>query len=157
MPYFGEDMAKKKSKIVFVVQEITVTSVDIVGGNVIGVYTTMSQAKTAVILAKKRNKTNKNSKEETLYDIIMCPLDYLPEKQLDEYETVYEKALYDLIDKGLMEALVGEDGYFYYELTEEGRKMAKKLSKDGNETLIDNWLKKPDEEDDENDTNLGGE
>jgi len=157
MPYFGEVMAKNKSKIVFVVQEITVTSVDIVGGTVIGVYTTMSQAKTAVVLAKKRNKNKKDKKGDILYDIIMCPLDYLPEKQLDEYETIYEKALYDLIDKGLMEALVGEDGYFYYELTEEGRKMAKKISKDGDETLIDNWLKKPDEEEEEDDTNLGGE
>ena len=38
-----------------------------------------------------------------------------------------EKAIEELIQKDLMEALVGEDGLFYYELTEKGRKYAEKL------------------------------
>ena len=38
-----------------------------------------------------------------------------------------EKAIEELIQKDLMEALVGEDGLFYYELTDKGRKYAEKL------------------------------
>jgi hypothetical protein len=123
-----------KKIYVYVVQEITLSSNDIVGGVVIGVYSTINKAKKAIARAKKGIIYKKGSLTE--YDIVIVPIDELP-----AVDDVYEKALYGLIEKGYMEALIGEDGYFYYELTEEGVKMVDKIMEDedtkGGDTGID--------------------
>ena len=128
----------KKRKFIYVVQEITVTEYDIVGGVVVGAYDSASKARQAIKAHRQKNKDKHKSKENKSefieYDIVMCPMNKMPYS-----EDMYEKALYALIKKGLMEPLVGEDGYFHYELTEKGKKEVEKL-KDGN-SLIDDELK----------------
>tara|TARA_B100001564_G_C20062798_1_gene412689 strand:- start:60 stop:470 length:411 start_codon:yes stop_codon:yes gene_type:complete len=127
----------KKRKFIYVVQEITVTQYDIVGGVIVGAYDSAAKAREAVTAHKHKNKhkhKKKDSESEFIeYDIVMCPLNKIPYAK-----DLYEKALYSLIEKGLMEPLVGEDGYFHYELTEKGREEVEKLQ-DGN-SLIDDEL-----------------
>ena len=78
-----------------------------------------------LLLTLKRLDTIKELKAKSvakvLYDLITVPANQVP-TTTDEYE----KAIYELIDMDSWEALVGEDGYFYYELTEEGKERAKR-------------------------------
>ena len=106
-------------KYVYIVQEISCTEDDIIGGVIKGVYTTIPLAQAAI---KEFRRESKDKKEKVLYDLVMKRLDYMPMTSRD-----LEKAIEELIQKDLMEALVGEDGLFYYELTEKGRKHAEKL------------------------------
>jgi hypothetical protein len=111
-----------KTNFCYVVQEITCTETEILGGSVKGVYTTLPMAQKAVKEFRKKYK-KKQSEHVVLYEILMHKVDDLPLTDKD-----MEKTLEGLIKRGLMEPLVGEDGYFYYELTDLGEKMAKKLS-----------------------------
>jgi predicted transcriptional regulator len=106
-------------KYVYIVQEISCTEDDIVGGVIKGVYTTIPLAQAAI---KEFRRDSKKKNENVLYDLVMKRLDYMPMTSRD-----MEKAIEELIQKDLMEALVGEDGLFYYELTEKGKKYAEKL------------------------------
>lgn len=66
---------------------------------------------------------------QILYDVLEYAIDSEPpliqflkeekKKQEDEVESI----IMDLMSKGLVDQLVGEDGCFYYELTDLGRKM----------------------------------
>jgi mRNA-degrading endonuclease YafQ of YafQ-DinJ toxin-antitoxin module len=113
------------AKFCYVVQEVTCTESDVIGGSVKGVYSTLPMAQQAVKEFKKKYK-KKHKDDMVLYEIIMKQLDELPMTNGD-----LEKTLEGLIQKGLMEPLIGEDGYFYYELTDLGKEVAKKLSKGG--------------------------
>ena len=106
-------------KYVYIVQEISCTEDDIIGGVIKGVYTTIPLAQAAI---KEFRRESKDKKEKVLYDLVMKRLDYMPMTSRD-----MEKAIEELIQKDLMEALVGEDGLFYYELTDKGREYAEKL------------------------------
>ena len=106
-------------KYVYIVQEISCTEDDIVGGVIKGVYTTIPLAQAAI---KGFRRENKKKNEKVVYDLVMKRLDYMPMTSRD-----LEKAIEELIQKDLMEALVGEDGLFYYELTEKGRRYAENL------------------------------
>ena len=44
------------------------------------------------------------------------------------YEADLEKSLESLIKDGYMEALIGEDGLFYYELTEKGKQRMRDIT-----------------------------
>ena len=127
-----------KTNFCYVVQEITCTQTEILGGSVKGVYSTLPMAQKAVKEFKKKYK-KKQSDHMALYEILMHKVDDLPLTDAD-----LEKTLEGLIKRGLMEPLVGEDGYFYYELTDLGEKVAKKLNgglwpqdENGGETGID--------------------
>ena len=104
-------------KYIYVIQQIDIIEDQPIGGVVIGAFTNLKKARQSIkeLKAKERSK-------KVLYDLITVPANQVP-TTTDEYE----KAIYELIDMGLMEALVGEDGYFYYELTEEGKERAKKM------------------------------
>lgn len=104
-------------KYIYIIQQIDVIEDEPIGGVVIGGFTSLKLAREAM----KELKANERNKK-VLYDLITVPANQIP-TTTDEYE----KAIYDLIDMGLMEALVGEDGYFYYELTEAGKEKAKKM------------------------------
>ena len=106
-------------KYVYIVQEISCTEDDIIGGVIKGVYTTIPLAQAAI---KEFRRESKDKKEKVLYDLVMKRFDYMPMTSRD-----MEKAIEELIQKDLMEALVGEDGLFYYELTDKGREYAEKL------------------------------
>lgn len=47
------------------------------------------------------------------------------EDELDHLRSVFSVNMGELIEKGVFDYLVGEDGNFYYKLTEKGRKIAK--------------------------------
>ena len=81
----------------------------------------------------------KERSKKVLYDLVTVQANTIP-TTTDQYE----EAIYDLIDRGLMEPLVGEDGHFHYVLTDEGKKKAKEII---------NKLEKKDKENDE----TGGE
>ena len=106
-------------KYIYLVQEISCSEDDIIGGVIKGVYTTIPLAQAAI---KEFRRESKDKKEKVLYDLVMKRLDYMPMTSRD-----MEKAIEELIQKDLMEALVGEDGLFYYELTDKGREYAEKL------------------------------
>ena len=112
-----------KKTWVYVVQEIAITETMMIGGVVYGVYTKMSLAKKAARELRKRNK-----KKSVIYDIVPMEVNSIPVTDLE-----IEDAIEDLINKGFMEAMVGEDGRFYYELTDLGRKIAEDENKDNNE------------------------
>ena len=117
-------------KYIYVIQQIDIIEDQPVGGVVVGAFTNLKAARQSVKELKSKERSSK-----VLYDLITVPANQIP-TTTDQYE----KAIYELIDMGLMEALVGEDGYFYYELTEEGKGKAKKMIKK---------MEKIDDEDDE--------
>ena len=115
---------------VYAVQEIVVTDNDISGGTVIGVYTSRWLATLAI---KEMSRNKKRVKDKSIiYDVIPMSLDTIP---MNENE--YEEAIESLIKSGFVEALVGEDGLFYYVPTElgkkEGKRIIKKLKRDEEE------------------------
>ena len=110
-----------KMKFCYVVQEITCTETEILGGSVKGVYSTLPMAQKAVKEFRKNHK-EKHPNGMALYEILMKKIDELPITSKDLENTIER-----LIKQGLLEALVGEDGYFYYELTDLGEQEAKKL------------------------------
>jgi len=106
-------------KYIYVIQQIDIIEDQPIGGVVIGAFTNLKKARQSLKELKARERS-----VSVIYDLITVPANQVP-STTDEYE----KAIYELIDMGLMEALVGEDGYFYYELTEEGKERAKKMIK----------------------------
>ena len=106
-------------RYIYVIQQIDIIEDQPIGGVVIGAFTNLKKARQSLKELKAKERSVR-----VIYDLITVPANQIP-TTTDEYE----QALYDLIDKGLMEALVGEDGYFYYELTEEGKERAKNMIK----------------------------
>ena len=106
-------------KYIYVIQQIDIIEDQPIGGVVIGAFTNLKKARQSLKELKAKERSVR-----VIYDLITVPANQIP-TTTDEYE----QAIYELIDKGLMEALVGEDGYFYYELTEEGKERAKNMIK----------------------------
>ena len=106
-------------RYIYVIQQIDIIEDQPIGGVVIGAFTNLKKARQSLKELKAKERSVR-----VLYDLITVPANQIP-TTTDEYE----QAIYELIDKGLMEALVGEDGYFYYELTEEGKERAKNMIK----------------------------
>tara|TARA_R100000008_G_scaffold85690_1_gene76322 strand:+ start:1634 stop:2050 length:417 start_codon:yes stop_codon:yes gene_type:complete len=99
----------------------------------IGIYKDMETALEYVLkLEQAWNKLGNDKYEEATFDIIDFKMDEAP--YLLNYFTQMEEKINDtrdhhlskLMKDGMVEQLVGEDGYFYYELTEKGEKLAKK-------------------------------
>ena len=99
--------------------------------DVVGAFTSMNKAKEA--LDKLPPET-----DNKVYDILSMPTNtVMQNKPTDELfsdgtsELVVEK----LVKQGLVEPLVGEDGQFYFTLTEEGKRLAqeKRNNKNGGE------------------------
>lgn len=102
----------------------------------IGCYKDMEDALSNVAkLEKVWKKLGNDEYEEAAFDIIDFDLNekpYLLEyfmKMKDKARDTADDQLRKLIKQGLVEQLIGEDGHFYYELTEMGKKVAKKHAK----------------------------
>jgi len=114
---------------VYVVQEVTLDTHDMVRAIVIGVYSTKGKAREAIENTKQGIIHSKEVIAE--YKIIETELNhtYTHPKKTGVEDTLYEKTLYKLIGDGLMEVLIGEDGNFYYELTNKGQSMLDDIEK----------------------------
>ena len=101
----------------------------------LGVYTELEQAVEYVNELDNSTVQDSSMFIETIYDILEFQLDERPlildwlkkEKQL--YVDKIEKNLIELMRKGYVDQLVGEDGHFYYTLTESGKEVFKGIPK----------------------------
>ena len=102
----------------------------------VGIYSSMEAAFEYV---EKLEEHAPKIKGEYMFDIFEYKLDESP-ILLDFFKTqkqqqgINEEAIQDLIielmKEGVLDQLVGEDGRFYYKLTEKGKKRSKEISKD---------------------------
>ena len=77
------------------------------------------------------NTMNDSLKSETMYDVLEFELnkkpfilDWLKKKKQVMLDSI-EKTMIKLMKEGHVDQLVGEDGHFYYTLTESGKKIFK--------------------------------
>lgn len=77
------------------------------------------------------NTMNDSLKSETMYDVLEFELDKKPfildwlKKKKQVMLDSIEKTMIKLMKEGHVDQLVGEDGHFYYTLTESGKKIFK--------------------------------
>lgn len=92
----------------------------------VGVY---SSAKKALKHVKNLENLTATDEEENeiIYDIIEYNVDEDPpllewlKRQKEQHEKQIEEAVVDLMKKGMIDQLIGEDGNFYYTLTDLGK------------------------------------
>ena len=98
---------------------------------------------------KKTNNFLQPMGVENTYDVLEFYLDEPPmlltlfENKKKELEESVEKTIISLMKKGIVDQLIGEDGYFYYKLTDKGKI---KLDDMDLNPLIRKILKRNDEE-----------
>tara|TARA_R110000765_G_scaffold333227_1_gene423803 strand:+ start:53 stop:400 length:348 start_codon:yes stop_codon:yes gene_type:complete len=100
------------------VLEVIMGSPDSLCIETIGVYSTKKNALRA--LSKLPAETI-----EVVYNVEAFEVD---EEPRDIFEDSYDEVK-SLMDKGVIDQLVGEDGRFYYVLTDMGKEMAKAMKK----------------------------
>lgn len=108
---------------VYILQMIKATNLDKNGPfftvEAVGVY---SSEETALEAIKELPLETDNC----VYDIQDFELDASAKDFMEELET----DLKNMMDMGVVDQLVGEDGQFYYELTDAGKEMGKNLTED---------------------------
>lgn len=101
----------------------------------VGIYSTMELA---FEYLEKLEKAAPKIKGEYIFDIFEYSLDEEPLilgffKIKKEQQTIKEEAIQELIielmKEGLVDQLIGEDGHFYYKLTEKGKERSKNIPK----------------------------
>ena len=99
----------------------------------IGVY---SDVETALDYVDKLESVTTNDKsmfEETIYDIMEFDMDGEPlmlswlKKEKQMLEDTIQDAVLKLMQDGLVDQLIGEDGNFYYTLTDVGKDKMKSM------------------------------
>ena len=100
----------------------------------VGVYTDLEVALEYTDKLEDMIKPPKGSKKPyAIFDILEFEIDKKPilleymQKDKDRFENGVEKMLIKLMKKGLVDQLIGEDGHFYYVLTDSGKKIIKGL------------------------------
>lgn len=79
-------------------------------------------------IKKLEELTIQNDEEEIMYDVVEYNLDEEPpfinwlKEQKEKNDKEIEKVVVDLMKKGMIDQLIGEDGNFYYTLTDLGEK-----------------------------------
>ena len=101
------------------VLEVIMGSPESLSVETIGVYSTKKSALRA--LSKLPAETT-----ELVYNIEIFDVDAEPR---DIFQDLYDDVK-NLMDRGVIDQLIGEDGRFYYVLTEDGKKWAKMIKKD---------------------------
>ena len=100
----------------------------------LGVYTTPEEAQKYV--DELEDITPESTNLETAYDVFEFELDAEPlmlawlKKQDDLNRKAIEDAVIDLMKEGLVDQLIGEDGRFYYTLTDRGQKSFDEMKND---------------------------
>ena len=99
----------------------------------IGVY---SELETALDYVNKLESVTTNDKsmfEETVYDVMEFDMDGEPlmlswlQKEKQMLEQTIQDAVLKLMKDGLVDQLIGEDGNFYYTLTDVGKDKMKSM------------------------------
>lgn len=99
----------------------------------IGVY---SELETALDYVNKLESVTTNDKsmfEETVYDVMEFDMDGEPlmlswlKKEKQMLEDTIQDAVLKLMQDGLVDQLIGEDGHFYYTLTDVGKDKMKSM------------------------------
>ena len=100
----------------------------------VGVYTDLEVALDYTDQLEEMVTPSKGSKKPyAMFDILEFEFDRKPillefmEKDKNRLENGVEKMLIKLMKKGLVDQLIGEDGHFYYVLTDSGKKIIKAL------------------------------
>lgn len=92
----------------------------------LGAFSTIKKALKYV--NKLHDLTPKNPNYETVYDVMEFDVDKEPsmlqwlKKEKEKHEKEVENVVISLMKKGMVDQLVGEDGNFYYTLTDLGKK-----------------------------------
>lgn len=101
----------------------------------VGIYSSMELAFEYV---EKLEKEAPNMDGEYMFDIFEYRIDEEPlileffraQKRIQTRDTeIMENLLIDLMKEGMVDQLIGEDGHFYYKLTDEGKKRSKNIPK----------------------------
>lgn len=101
----------------------------------LGVYTELEQAIDYVNELDSNTVQDPSQFIETIYDILEFKLDERPliidwlKQEKQKYVDKIEESLIELMQDGYVDQLVGEDGHFYYTLTDAGKKVFKGIPK----------------------------
>lgn len=116
----------------------------------LGVYTSEDKA---IEYAKKLDDlTPRDSEFEAVYDVFDFYIDVEPfmltfmKKQKEAQTDVIQDLIIDLMKEGMVDQLIGEDGHFYYTLTDLGQKTYNQM-KGGVPEHVKKFLRKNQEED----------
>ena len=92
---------------------------DMVQSDPVGVYSSLGKGMAELI--KLEQKIEKANVDDVFYDLQMFKLDEDPEmtEHIEDRLNKDEIAM-DFIKRGYVEQLIGDDGEFYYRLTEQG-------------------------------------
>ena len=101
----------------------------------VGVYSDPNDAIEWVEELEKVTMNEASSRVETMYDVLEFELDKQPfilewmKKKKQVMLDKIEKTMIELMKEGHVDQLIGEDGHFYYTLTESGKKIFKSIPK----------------------------
>tara|TARA_B100002019_G_scaffold121621_1_gene104593 strand:- start:287 stop:691 length:405 start_codon:yes stop_codon:yes gene_type:complete len=99
----------------------------------VGVCSTLDKALEFVNELEANTYQDPKMFSETAYDIFEYELDEEPlilgflKKEMQILQDGIQKAVMDLMSKGLVDQLIGEDGHFYYTLTDMGKQEMKSM------------------------------
>jgi len=99
----------------------------------IGIYSELEVALDYAEELEKYTTDDKDMFQETVYDVMEFEVDQEPlmlswlKKEKQILESSIQKAVLDLMKDGLVDQLIGEDGHFYYTLTDLGKERMKAM------------------------------
>lgn len=99
----------------------------------VGVCSTLEKALEFVNELEANTYQDTKMFSETAYDIFEYELDEEPlilgflKKEMQILQDGIQKAVMDLMSKGYVDQLIGEDGHFYYTLTDMGKEEMKSM------------------------------
>jgi len=99
----------------------------------VGVCSTIEKALEFVNELEANTYQDTKMFSETAYDVFEYELDEEPlilgflKKEMEILQDGIQKAVMDLMSKGLVDQLIGEDGHFYYTLTDMGKQEMKSM------------------------------
>ncbi len=99
----------------------------------VGAYSTLEKALEYVNELEANTSQDPTKFIETAYDIFEYDLDEEPlilsylKKETHALQDEMQQAVIELMDKGYVDQLIGEDGHFYYTLTDMGKDKMKAM------------------------------
>ena len=126
MSEFNSRDPENQEEFVFVIVMISFDKItDSMSIEPVGIYRTLKKA--LKYSNELEDATDKNKHIEVAYDVLEFKLDEEPfmldflKKRKERLDKKTDEAIIDLMKRGIVDQLVGEDGNFYYTLTHRGR------------------------------------